>query len=107
MTTGAEPCCTAIVHVAGGVNFVASARCPEALSEQLARYVLGRCDDVLWPEAARQVRALFDAGRPADAIALYFDRTGRRWERERLELVTLEQGGYWIPDEERMADAGR
>ena len=77
------------------------------LSRQLAQYVLGRCDDVLWPDAARHVRALLDDGRLTDAIALYFERTGARWERERLELVTLENGAYWIPDGERRADAGR
>ena len=98
---------TAIVHFAGGVSFVASAACPDALSRQLAQYVLGRCDHVLWPDAARQVRALLDDGRLTDAIALYFERTGTRWERERLELVTVENGDYWIPDAQRMADARR
>ena len=97
----------AVVHFAGGVSFVASAACPEALSQQLAQYVRGRCDDVLWPDAALHVRALLDDGRLTDAIALYFERTGARWERERLELVTVENGEYWISDSERMADAGR
>jgi len=107
LTTSAKACTTAIVHVAGGVSFVASAACPDALSQLLAQYVLGRCDDVLWPNAARHVRALLDDGRLTDAIALYFEHTGARWERERLELVTVENGEYWIPDGQRMADAGR
>ncbi len=98
---------TAIVHLDGGVTFVATAACPDALYKRLARYVLARCDDVLWPDAARHVRALLDAGKLPEAITLYLERTGTRWERERLELVTVENGEYWIPDSERMADAGR
>ena len=96
----------AIVHFAGGVSFCASAACPDALSKQLAEYVLGRCDDVLWPDVAGHVRALLDQGSLAEAIALYFEHTGSRWERERLELVTTGNGGYGVPDAERMADAG-
>jgi hypothetical protein len=98
---------TAIVHFAGGVSFVASAACPDALTRQLAHYVLGRCDDVLWPEAARDVRALLDEGSLTEAITLYFEHTGSRWERERLELVTVGEGADRIPNGEQMADAGR
>jgi hypothetical protein len=97
----------AIVHSAGGVRFVATGPCPDALSVRLAGYVRGRCDDVLWADAAQRVRALLDDGKLPEAIALYFKRTGERWDRERLDLVTLENEECWIPDEERMADAGR
>jgi hypothetical protein len=34
------------------------------------------------------VIALLDAGQTADAIELYFDRVGDRWDREYLELVS-------------------
>ena len=107
MTATAGASTTAIVHFAGGVRFVATASCPDVLSERLARYVRGRCDDVLWPDAARHVLVLLDDGKLMDAIALYFERTGERWDRERLDLVTVVNGEYWIPDGERMADAGR
>lgn len=58
----------------------------EALTQQLAQYVLRRCDDVLWPDAARRVRARLAEGSLNEAIGLYFEPTGSRWERERLEL---------------------
>ena len=98
---------TAIVHFAGGVSFSASAACPEALSQQIAQYVRGRCDDVLWPNAAQHVRALLDDGKLTEAIALYFERTGARWERERLELVTVGNGACRIPNAEPLTDARR
>lgn len=50
---------------------------------------------------------LLEDGKLTDATALYFERTGERWDRERLDLVTVENGALWIPDGERMADAGR
>jgi hypothetical protein len=98
---------TAIVHTADGVRFVASAAGPDVLFARLADYVRGRCDDVLWPDAARRVRTLLDGGHLSAAITLYFARTGERWDRERLDLVTVQEGEYWIPDGERMADARR
>ena len=98
---------TAIVHFAGGVRLVATAACPDALSARLALYVRERYDDVLWPDAARRVRALLDDGKLTDAITLYFERTGERWDRERLDLMTVENGEYWIPDAERLIDARR
>ena len=98
---------TAIVHSDCGVRFVATAACPDALSMQLAGYVRGRCDDVLWTDAAQQVRELLDDGKLSEAIALYFERTGERWDRERLDLITVANGERWIPGGEGMADAGR
>ena len=98
---------TAIVHSADGIRFVGTGACPDALSARLARYVRGRCNDVLWADVARHVRALLDDGKLTEAIALYFERTGERWDRERLDLVTVENGEHWIPDGERMADEGR
>jgi hypothetical protein len=98
---------TAIVHAADGVRFVAPAACPDVLFARLADYVRGRCDDVLWADAARQVRTLLDEGNLPAAITLYFARTGERWDQERLDLVTVEDGEYWIPGEERMANARR
>ncbi len=97
----------AIVHCAGSVRYVATAACSDALSARLAGYVRERCDDVLWPDAVRQVRALLDDGKLTEAIALYFERTGERWDPERLELMALEDGEYWLQDAERTVDAGR
>ena len=106
MTMAAGACTTAIVHSASGLRFVATATCPDAIAGPLAGYVRERCDDVLWPDAARRVHAMLDEGSVTEAIALYFERTGGRWDREQLELVTLADGEHWIPGEQ-MADAGR
>lgn len=107
MTASGSASTTAIVHAADGVRFVATAPCPDVLFARLAEYVRGRCDDVLWGDAARQVCRWLDDGHLHAAIALYFARTGERWDQERLDLVTVEDGECWIPDEERMADARR
>lgn len=106
MTASTGRSITAIVHSNGGVSFVATACSADVLNKRLARYVLARCDDVLWPEAARRVRDLLAAGQLPEAIALYLERTGARWDRERLELVTVESEGYWFPHSERMDYAG-
>lgn len=98
---------TAIVHAADGVRFVATAACTDILFAGLAEYVRGRCDEVLWADAAKQVRTLLDDGNLRAAITLYFARTGERWDQERLDLVTVGDGEYWIADQEPMADARR
>ncbi len=95
----------AIVHIAGGVRFVATAASPALLSIHLARYVEERCDDVLWPHDAQRVRDLLDAGRIEEAIARYFAHTGERWDREHLDLVAIENGVCWLSDAERTTDA--
>lgn len=95
----------AIVHTAGGVRFVATAASPALLSIHLARYVEERCDDVLWPHDAQDVRNLLDAGRIEEAVARYFAHTGERWDREHLDLVTIENGVCWLSDAERMTNA--
>lgn len=95
----------AIVRVGGGVRFVAAAACPSAVSTQLARYVRERCDDVLWPDAAERVHSLLAIGQISDAVALYFERTGERWDEESLELLSVENGAFSILDAERTTDA--
>lgn len=107
MTAHGSASTTAIVHAADGIRFVATAARPDALFAQLAAYVRGRCEDVLWADASRQVRTLLDDGDVRAAVALYFARTGERWDQEQLDLVTVEEGEYRIPDEEQMVDAGR
>ena len=98
---------TAIVHAADGVRFVATASSMDALFDRLAAYVRARCDDVLWTDAAQEVGALLDEGNVHAAVRRYFERTGERWDDERLELVTLANDDYVIADEERMAHARR
>lgn len=103
VTVGAST--MAIVHFASGVRFVAAAACPEALSVLVARYVRERCDDLLWPDAALRVHELLNQGLLPQAIALYFERTGERWDREQLECVSVEHGAYCMPTAERASDA--
>ena len=54
----------------------------------LVRYIKQRCGFTLWPRDARTVISLLDAGRVTDAIEVYFDRVGERWDGEYLELVS-------------------
>src|SRR5258705_11149965 len=83
---------TAVVHAPDGVGFVATAECSSQLSAQLAEYVRARCDAVLWPQSAAEVRALIENGMPHAAIALYFANVGDRWDEERLDLGGLPFG---------------
>ena len=80
---------TATVLAADGVRFTATAEDPQQLSAQVVSYIGARCEYVLWPAEAREVRALIDAGKPFAAIASYFANVGRRWDLERLELDGL------------------
>jgi hypothetical protein len=77
---------TAVVHAPEGVRFVAAGRSPEQITAALEDYVLQRCDDVLWPSAARRVRELIEARDPDAAIASYFANVGSRWDEERLAI---------------------
>ena|SRR5688572_13665093 len=81
---------TAKVHAEDGVRFAAGANRPEQLMCQLVEYIRERSDFVLWPSAARQVRALIEEGQPHAAVALYFSEVGDRWDEERLELRGLD-----------------
>jgi hypothetical protein len=80
---------TATVHASDGVLFVATSDSPRALAAQVASYVRGRCDDVLWPADAAEVRSLIDNDELEAAIATYFANVGERWDAERLELGGL------------------
>ena len=79
---------TAIVRAADGVRFIATAADDDGVSSQLIDYVAGRCDHVLWPAPAREVRRLIAERRHAEAIAMYFSNVGRRWDEEWLEIRT-------------------
>lgn len=98
---------TAIVHDPDGVRFLATAEGGDILLAQLADYVRGRCDDMLWADEAREVHRLFDEGELGAGVALYFDHTGERWDRERLTLLTPRAGRSGRAHEERSADARR
>jgi hypothetical protein len=80
---------TATVHASDGVLFVATSDSPRALIGQVVRYIRGRCDDVLWPADAAEVRSLIDNDKLEAAIATYFNNVGERWDAERLELRGL------------------
>ena len=91
---------TAVIHAADGVRYIATAQCPAELAAQIVTYILGRCDNALWPPVAANVRALVADDRPYAAIALYFAHVGERWDEERLEL------GGLAPGESPFYDAG-
>jgi hypothetical protein len=78
----------AIVSGLDGIHFAAAGPDEETMFAGLVRYIKQRCGFTLWPRDANKVMTLLDTGRSADAIDLYFDRVGERWDREYLELVT-------------------
>ena len=84
---------TAQVRAPDGVRFSATADCPDTLSSLLVDYIDERCEHVLWPDDAREVRALISRNRRDAAIALYFERVGQRWDEESLELAGGVIGG--------------
>lgn len=83
----------AIVSGPDGIHFAAAGADEDKMFAGLVRYIRQRCGFTLWPRDARQVIALLDAGRMADAIEMYFDRVGDRWDREYLELVSPTRSG--------------
>jgi hypothetical protein len=74
-----------VVRGVDGVRFTATGSCEDEVARQLATYVAERCDDMLWPAAAREVRRLIAEARPADAVAAYFANVGQRWDEEWME----------------------
>jgi hypothetical protein len=96
---------TAVVHSLDTVRFVASARNAYELCTKILTYIDERCDDVLWPESARQVHALIEERRPFAAIALYFAEVGERWDEEWLELGGMSLSELAGPPES-FAEAG-
>jgi hypothetical protein len=83
---------TATVRAADGVRFVIVSPCAHEIARSLVEYVRARCDDVLWPEPARDVHALIAAHQSYAAIAAYFEHVGERWDEESLELSLISGG---------------
>lgn len=92
----------AIVHTSDGVRFVATGPSRQAVAARIASYVRERCDDVLYADAASEVRTMLALGNIDAAITAYFERVGERWEDEHLELFTGERNGARWTSEKRM-----
>lgn len=86
-TTAAQGLHYAIVSGPDGMHFAASGADEDKMFACLVRYIKQRCGFTLWPRDANAVISLVEAGRMTDAIEMYFDRVGDRWDREYLELV--------------------
>jgi hypothetical protein len=80
----------AVVRGADGVLFTASGASDGEIAAELVTYIAERCDDVLWPADANEVRRLIDAHREDEAITLYFASVGQRWDEERLCVILSE-----------------
>ena len=78
----------AIVSGPDGILFAASGADEDKMFAGLVRYIKQRCGFTLWPRDANAVITLLEAGQTSDAIDLYFDRVGERWDSEYLELVS-------------------
>lgn len=75
--------CVAIVHSTDGVHLVTTGPEDAALAE-VGEYVRCRAEYQLWSEDAAQLSWLLEQGRVKDAVELYFERVGERWDREYL-----------------------
>lgn len=83
---------TAVVYAADGTRFIATEPSAHAIVARVVSYIEARCDHVLWPADAKQVRAFIEGGNLHAAIATYFESVGEKWDEERLALE-----GYAIP----------
>lgn len=81
-----SPLHTAIVRAPDGVRLIATAVDDDGLRPKIIDYIASRCDDVLWPAPAQEVRRLIAEHRESDAIFTYFTNVGERWDKEWLEL---------------------
>ena len=77
---------TAVVSAADGVLLSVSSTTAEERSARLMEYVCARYEHALWPNDAARLHEVIEHGDAQRAIAVYFDRVGRRWDEERLEL---------------------
>jgi len=79
----------AAIHTAAEICFLTAAASAAELDRRVAEYVRAQVDDRLWPDDAREVHALLDAGRLRDATTLYFS-AGTRWDRQMLVTSVVE-----------------
>jgi hypothetical protein len=84
---GARTPVAAVVCSWDGVRFSASASTQAALRSMIAEYIRRHADTQLWPDRAREVRALLDSGALKAGIDLYFARVGQRWDEEWLVMA--------------------
>lgn len=92
LDTGVAAVHVAAVYAADGVRFLAGAHTADALMQRLGEYVVRHAERMLYEEDARRVHRMLAEGRAADAVAYYFERVGRRWEREFLRVEVVPAG---------------
>jgi hypothetical protein len=78
-----------IVHGVRRIHFVAAGESRTALLRGMAEYVATQVELQLYPEDAREINLLLDDGALEEAVRLYFERIGARWDREWLEGATV------------------
>lgn len=79
----------AIVHAAGIISCVAVAQDEASLHRALSAYIREQAPFQLAHVDAREVNALLDRGRNAQAVEHYFSRVDGRWDPEQLTRVRL------------------
>jgi hypothetical protein len=90
--SGPDVTYVAAVYAADGVRLLTAAPDSESLMARIAEYVAKQIDWLLGEEDARQVRRLLADGMLAEAVGLYFERVGRRWEKESLRVEMVQPG---------------
>lgn len=80
----------AVVYAVDGIRFLTAARSAEELMGKVAAYIEENVEYLLRPEDSVRVRALLAEARVPDAVTVYFERVGERWEREYLRTEIVE-----------------
>lgn len=75
-----------VVEAGGRIHHVVADSSRDGLLRQLAAYVAGWAPYQLWPADGVEIDVLLASERYADAVRLYFERVGERWDVERLSI---------------------
>lgn len=102
----------AVVHGEQRVHSIMAAATAEDLTERVAEYVRANAPQQLYALDRARVSALLASGATQAAIRYYFDRVGRKWDREWLHLDVVESAApaeatvLFMPAERMALQAG-
>lgn len=80
----------AVVHGEQRIHSIMAAGTAEELTERVADYVRENARVQLYASEAERVLGLLAAGAVDPAVRFYFDRVGRKWDREWLHVDVVE-----------------
>lgn len=80
----------AVVHGEQRIHSIMAAPTAAELTERVADYVRENARVQLYASEAERVTAMLAAGATDAAVRYYFDRVGRKWDREWLHVDVVE-----------------